>query len=90
MDLATRENCLLCGAYECTALEKPLILSDSRALREYFNQGVVYTPNNAKGIAQSITEGVQNIAALAAQIKVLKQNLLVSWAKKLDASLAQL
>src|SRR5205807_6653113 len=32
IDLTSAENCLVCGAYEAVALEKPLVTSDTRAL----------------------------------------------------------
>jgi glycosyltransferase involved in cell wall biosynthesis len=38
MDLTTREDCLVCGAYEAVALGKPLVLSDTRALRNHFRE----------------------------------------------------
>jgi glycosyltransferase involved in cell wall biosynthesis len=40
--LTTMPSTLVCGAYEALALGKPLLLSGSRALREYFTAGVVH------------------------------------------------
>jgi glycosyltransferase involved in cell wall biosynthesis len=40
--LTTMPSTLLCGAYEALALGKPLLLSGSRALREYFTAGAVH------------------------------------------------
>jgi hypothetical protein len=39
--LSERENCLLCGAYETVASEKPMILSNKEALRNYFDKGAI-------------------------------------------------
>jgi glycosyltransferase involved in cell wall biosynthesis len=47
IDLTYMDDCLVCGAYEGLALGKPLILSDTAALREYFDAGAVYTGRNA-------------------------------------------
>ena len=54
MDLTTVEDCLLCGAYEALAAEKPLILSRTRALEEYFGSGVVLTDNTSDAIRESV------------------------------------
>jgi glycosyltransferase involved in cell wall biosynthesis len=54
MDLTTRDDCLLCGAYEALAAEKPLILSRTTALEEYFGSGVVLTDNTSEAITESV------------------------------------
>lgn len=56
MVLTTRDDCLLCGAYEGVAVGKPLILSDTAALRTYFNRGSVYVGGTADSICQGINE----------------------------------
>ena len=45
VDLTTRENCLVCGAYESLALARPLVVSDTAALRELLGNGALYTRN---------------------------------------------
>lgn len=72
MDLTTRENCLVCGAYEALALNKPMILSDSRVNRELFSQGFLYTQNTAKDISASISLVLHKHRELEAQIRELK------------------
>ena len=52
--LTTRELTLLSGGYESLALKKPMIVSDTRTLREYFGDGAIYTLNNEKSISNSI------------------------------------
>ena len=52
--LTTFPDCLVCGAYEAVALGKPLIVSDTPALREYFNRGTIHTRNDADSIANAI------------------------------------
>jgi glycosyltransferase involved in cell wall biosynthesis len=46
--LSERENCLLCGAYETVAVEKPMILSNKKALTEYFNKGAYIRKTTGK------------------------------------------
>jgi len=54
MDLTTLDDCLLCGAYEALAAEKPLIVSRTTALEEYFGGGVVLTDNTSEAIGESV------------------------------------
>jgi glycosyltransferase involved in cell wall biosynthesis len=65
MDLTTRENCLVCGAYEAVALKKPLILSNTKALKEYFNLGAVYINSDV----DSIYNGILDAQRLYKQLK---------------------
>ncbi len=65
LDLTTRENCLVCGAYEATALERPFIVSDKKAIREYFSKGCIYVENTT----QDIVRGVIAMSAQHGQLK---------------------
>ncbi len=47
MDLTTSDDCLVCGGYEALVAEKPLIVSDTAALAEYFGDAAVLTENTA-------------------------------------------
>lgn len=58
MDLTTRENCLVCGAYEGVALGKPLILSNTLATKGYFSMGCIYVNPTVDSIAGGIMECV--------------------------------
>ena len=54
IDLTTRENCLVCGAYQSIAAGKPMVLSKTRALQTFFPAGAVYTDNSAADIRRCI------------------------------------
>jgi glycosyltransferase involved in cell wall biosynthesis len=54
MDLTSNENCLVCGAYEALEAGKPTILSKTKALKEYFTGGTVFTENDAHDIAEAV------------------------------------
>jgi glycosyltransferase involved in cell wall biosynthesis len=54
VDLTTVEDCLVCGAYEALAARKPLVLSNTAALRDYFGSASVLTENTAAAIQQSV------------------------------------
>jgi glycosyltransferase involved in cell wall biosynthesis len=64
MDLTTRDNCLLCGAYEAVAVGKPIILSDRKVLRESFSKGTLFTNNLSEDIAAKITESLCHLDRL--------------------------
>lgn len=54
LDLTTREDCLVCGAYEAISACKPIILSDTLALKTYFGTEAVYVENDAISIASGV------------------------------------
>jgi glycosyltransferase involved in cell wall biosynthesis len=72
IDLTRRKDCMVCGAYEGVSLCKPLILSDTKVLRKYFNKGVVFTDNTVSGIVNAINELLQNINSYRIEINGLK------------------
>jgi glycosyltransferase involved in cell wall biosynthesis len=64
IDLTTRDNCLVCGAYEAMALAVPAIISDSIVNRETFPQGFIYTHNDANSIykaMQTVSDSYQTL-----------------------------
>jgi len=84
IDLTTRDNCLVCGAYEGIEFGKPLILSNKKALKEYFYKGVVFTENNETEIASSITYAIKNLEYLIREINELKVEIKDRWEMKLE------
>lgn len=87
IDLTSRENCLVCGAYETVAVEKPQILSDTPALRNYFSRGVVYTPHTAEGIRNSLMTLMENKPFLEKEARELKIERQAQWEKRKTALL---
>lgn len=81
IDLTTREDCLVCGAYEAVSAAKPLILSNTEALKAYFQCGVVYVDNSADGIAAAIIESREKHAQLNEDIVTLKNIKQDQWEK---------
>lgn len=82
IDLTTRDNCLVCGAYEAVSAEKPVILSDSAVLKSYFYKGALYTNNLSDDIALQITESLHKREDLTKNIQALKVELSQSWLKQ--------
>lgn len=79
IDLTTRENCLVCGAYEAVAMEKPMIISDTEVLRRYFLMGAFYTNNIYTDIANKINIAVVEKERMKREIKILKTKLISEW-----------
>ena len=90
IDLTLIKDCLVCGAYEAVALAKPVILSDTEALRSYFSKGAVYTENTPKEIAKAITYALSNKERLTREMSLLKTELEHDWNKKFSNLVALL
>jgi len=82
IDLTAREDCLVCGAYESVAVGKPMILSDTKALRDYFYVGAVYTLHTVAAIQQAVMELVARREELTTQAKRLKKERIVFWKRQ--------
>lgn len=72
IDLTTRDNCMVCGAYEGVAAEKPLILSNNPATCEYFSQGTVFTNNSTESISECLMSSKANYETMRREIKELR------------------
>jgi glycosyltransferase involved in cell wall biosynthesis len=79
MDLTLMEDCLVCGAYEALSLGKPMILSNTAALRDYFSQGVIYTANDPEALVRAVREALERREQLARDAQALRQRLQSSW-----------
>ncbi len=83
IDLTMRKSCLLCGAYEAVSAGKPMVLSDTEALRKYFYKGTVYTDNTAVDIAEKINL-VLNDPKYSSEVIELKEEISIAWKKQKD------
>jgi glycosyltransferase involved in cell wall biosynthesis len=82
LDLTTREDCLVCGAYEALGMGKPMVLSDTKVNREYFRKGVLYTDNSARDTADKIAEAMMHIDEMTISVNELKKELMDGWEQK--------
>ncbi len=85
VDLTTRENCLVCGAYEAVAAGKPLIVSDTVALRDWFSRGTLYTSNAAADIAAQIRRALEQQDALTSEMRGFQAALGERWTSRREA-----
>jgi hypothetical protein len=82
IDLTTRENCLVCGAYEAVAAEKPFVLSKTDALQIYFCKGGVHVDNHAEAIAMGIKALVAQYDFYLDEIHQFKSELEQNWSRQ--------
>jgi glycosyltransferase involved in cell wall biosynthesis len=80
VDLTSLENCLVCGAYEAVALEKPLVTSDTAALKQHFRRGTVYTKHTPEGLAAAVDRAVRQRHELVVEMRQLRESLGKEWA----------
>lgn len=85
VDLTTAENCLVCGAYEAMALEKPLITSKTSALQEYFTGGTVFVDHRPQTIAEGVRLAYERRSELRRQIKDWKKQAETDNATRVEA-----
>jgi glycosyltransferase involved in cell wall biosynthesis len=79
VDLTTREDCLVCGGYEALSLGRPLVLSDSLALRELFRGAALYCQNSARAISQTILQACVEQAQLSERSRERKEQYEIEW-----------
>jgi glycosyltransferase involved in cell wall biosynthesis len=60
IDLTTRNDCLVCGAYESLAVGNPIILSNNEASTSYFGNHCLFTNNTVEDLKERIIELVEN------------------------------
>jgi glycosyltransferase involved in cell wall biosynthesis len=64
MDLTTRDDCMVCGAYEGLTLGKPLLLTANEPTMEWFDKGAVFTTNSAEDIAGALVSAKEALGRL--------------------------
>lgn len=79
MDLTTREDCLVCGAYEAISIGKPIILSNTNALRNYFGDAAIYVDNNSVSISNGIKSTFSSYSKISEQAKLNSQEIEGQW-----------
>lgn len=77
--LVTRDNTMLCGAYEAVAAEKPLVTSNWPTLKQYFCQGSLYVNNTPREIERAVRKALKKRIALGEEMKELKSKLKMQW-----------
>lgn len=79
VDLTTREDCLVCGAYEAIAVGKPIILSNTNALRSYFGDAAIYVDNDSASIGNAIKTIFKSYNEVSDKAKLSSQEVEKQW-----------
>jgi glycosyltransferase involved in cell wall biosynthesis len=82
--LTNQEYTLNCGAYEALALEKPIILSNTKTISSYFFEGPYFVNNSSKEIEKAINLIITNYDHYKNSIINLKKILIQDWNKKFN------
>lgn len=85
VDLTGRENCLVCGAYEAMALEKPLVTSNTIALRGYFTGGTIFVDHEAQDVAAGVRLAYERKRQLQREIRDWKKQIANDNTRKIEA-----
>lgn len=80
--LTKKDFILNCGGYEAIAMNKPLILSDTPTLRNYFGSASEYTKCSADEIEASIQNASNNTEAMYNNLVSGKEELQALWVEK--------
>jgi hypothetical protein len=68
---------MVCGAYEAMAAEKPLVTSDRKCLREFFEAGTIFTQHEEASLVKAIKTAYVNKKTMTDEISRWKSNILV-------------
>jgi glycosyltransferase involved in cell wall biosynthesis len=83
MAVTDRAATLVCGAYEAAVMGKPMILGDTRALREYFHLGAVYTDSSPADLTDKIETLVADLPRYAGEVRLLLETRGAQWERRL-------
>ncbi|MEO6095366.1 MAG: hypothetical protein ABIW76_06720 [Fibrobacteria bacterium] len=81
--LTTRGATLVCGAYEAISLGKPVVLGNSKVLKDYFSLGAVYSDCSAADLARKIAQVSREYARFHGEILVFREKSRTEWEKSL-------
>jgi len=84
IDLTTRDDCLVCGAYEALAVKVPIILSDTTILKETFGSAAIYSKNNAKALSEAMSLYLSDPELIRANLASGREKFQASWNKQFE------
>lgn len=78
--LTTAENTMQQAGYEALAYQKPLVTTDTAALRAYFTKGTVFVdPTDPDALAAGVTSALEHRAALSQDMAELRSQRALEW-----------
>lgn len=91
--ITDQEHTLTCGAYEAVALDKPMVLGNTQAIKRYFRKGAIYASPTKDDLAASFKQAESDLHRLGNEVIELKSILGSEWErsfKDLCANIARL
>ena len=82
--LTNREDTMQRAGSEAVSAGKPLITSNTKMLRSYFERGTLFVDNTAKGIAEGINKLKNNYDFYSSEIILFRENRKKIFANKLN------
>ncbi|KPQ30432.1 MAG: Glycosyltransferase [Marinobacter excellens HL-55] len=82
--LTKKDLILNCGGYEAVSVNVPLVLSNTRTLREYFCDAPVFVNVDRISIAAGIVEAYSRRESIRKEMLVLKEDLCDAWREKFN------
>ena len=79
VDLSYKPDCLVCGAYESVAVGTPMVLSDDRAIRQYFHRGTRYAKPEVEDVRRAVREVLADRQAFRGEALALRDELTRTW-----------
>lgn len=76
IDLTTRNDCLVCGAYEAIGAGVPAILSDTTVNRELFIKGIVFSECNDSALVEALNYLFRDHATLVSEVGLMKDKMI--------------
>lgn len=64
IDLTTRDDCLVCGAYEAISVSAPILLSNNAASLDYFGKYARFTDNSVADIKNNMIFVIDNLLSI--------------------------
>lgn len=83
LDFTTLDWCLVCGGYEAMSVGKPFVTSDTVALKEFYQNGALYSDHSPEDIANNIKLALDNEGGLALKLKERSKEISSDWKRKL-------
>ena len=71
--LTSEDGCLQCAGYEALSTEVPLVLSDTSALKAYFEGAAIYVKHNAQDIESGVRHAINARSKLISSIRSIKE-----------------
>lgn len=88
VDLTTRPDCLVCGAYEAVSVGVPPLLSDTPASRRTFDGGALFAPNDADGYREALRTFLADPVRYREQVGAFRTTFEDDWDRRFRAARA--